>query len=76
MEQVALVGLQRRPFGGSDVLGTPTQRPRKLSKRWRARCGTHRIGFILAFLRRYGGLGGGDSLSLLGTKGEGVPNRV
>jgi len=45
--------------GGSDVAGAPTQRPRKLSKRGRARCGTHRTGFILAVLRRRGGLGVG-----------------
>jgi len=38
--------------GGSDVAGTPTQWPRKLSKRGRARCGTHRTGLILAVLRR------------------------
>jgi len=43
---------------GSDVAGTPTQRPRKLSKRGRARYGTHRTGFILAVLRRRGGLWG------------------
>ncbi len=45
----------------SDVAGTPTQRPRKLSKRGRARCGTHRTGYKLAVLRRRGGLGGGDA---------------
>ena len=39
----------------SDVAGAPTQRPRKLSKRGRARCGTDRTGFILAVLRRRGG---------------------
>ncbi len=50
--------------------GTPTQRPRKLSKRGRARCGTHRTGLILAVLRRCGGLWGGDRLSLLGAKEE------
>jgi len=53
-------------------VGTPTQRPRKLSKRGRARCGTHRTGLILAVLRRRGGLWGGDRLSLLGAKEEGL----
>ena len=48
------------------------RRPRKLSKRGRARYGTHRTGFILAVLRRRGWLGGGDRLSMLGTKEEGV----
>jgi len=52
--------LRRGRCGGSDVAGTPTQRPRKLSKRGRARYGTHRTGFILAVLRRREGLGGGD----------------
>ena len=50
--------LQRGRCGGSDVAGTPTQRPRKLSKRGRARCGTHRTGLILAVLRRRGGVMG------------------
>ena len=31
--------------GRSDVVGTPTQRPRKPSKRGRARCGTDRTGY-------------------------------
>jgi len=47
------------------VAGTPTQRPRKPSKRGRARYGTHRTGLILAVLRRRGGLWGGDRLSVL-----------
>jgi len=58
--------------GESDVAGTPTQRPRKLSKRGRARCGTDRTGFILAVLRRRGGLGGGDWLSMLWANEEGA----
>jgi len=45
--------------------------PRKLSKRGRARCGTHRTGLILAVLRRRGALGGGDRVSLVGSKEEG-----
>ena len=53
---------------GATWRGTPTQRPRKLSKRGRARCGTHRTGLILAVLRRRGGLGGGVRLSMLGAK--------
>ncbi len=48
--QVVEAELRRGRCGGSDVAGTPTQRPRKLSKRGRARCGTHRTGFILAVL--------------------------
>ena len=63
--------LRRGRCGGSDVAGTPTQRPRKPSKRGRARCGTHRTGFILAVLRRRGGLGGGDRLATLGAKERG-----
>jgi len=54
--------LRRGRCGGSDVAGTPTQRPRKLSKRGRARYGTHRTGLILAVLRRRGGLWDGDRL--------------
>jgi hypothetical protein len=54
------------------VAGAPTQRPRKLSKRGRARCGTHRTGLILAVLRRRGGLWGGDRLATLGTIEEGA----
>jgi hypothetical protein len=49
----------------SDEAGTPTQRLRKLSKRGRARCGTHRTGLILAVLRRRGGYGVGERLSML-----------
>ena len=53
---------ERRRCGESDVVGTPPQRPRKLSKRGRARCGTHRTGFILAVLRRRGGVRGGGGM--------------
>ncbi|MCJ7807758.1 MAG: hypothetical protein MUP73_03445, partial [Dehalococcoidia bacterium] len=57
-QQAVEAELRRGRCGGSDVVGTPTQRPRKPSKRGRARCGTHRTGFILAVLRRRGGLWG------------------
>ena len=46
------------------MAGTPTQRPRKLSKRGRARCGTDRTGLNLAVLRRRGGLGDGARMAL------------
>ena len=36
---------ERRRCGESDVVGSPPQRPRKLSKRGRAGCGTHRTGY-------------------------------
>ena len=65
--------LRRGRCGGSDVAGTPTptQRPRKPSKRGRARCGTDRTGLNLAVLRRRGGLWGGDRIATLGSNNRG-----
>jgi hypothetical protein len=65
--------LRRGRCGGSDVAGTPTQRPRKLSKRGRARCGTNRTGLILADLRRRGGLRGGVGLYCREKEGRELP---
>jgi len=59
----------------SNVAGTPTQRPRKLSKRGRARCGTHRTGYnSRCSAAAWGDYGVGIGFNCWGRKKKGAPS--
>jgi hypothetical protein len=59
---------------GATWRGRRRRGPAKLSKRGRARYGTHRTGFILAVLRRRGGLWGGRKAgNVVGDRRRGHP---
>ena len=64
--------LRRGPCGGSDVAGTPTQSPRKLSKRGASTLRYAQNRTHISCSAAAWGVRGGDRLSMVGAKEEGV----